>query len=192
MSAVPPPADGRGDQFFISQPTHNLWMNENHLSPLTCKLGLSPDAPLIPLDRTHGRLPALCVDSGMFHGAGRPPVVRVCFEEVFSELGGSRVGSASPLAARFRRWPLRTSGGPVTAVPLVAPRAAWRATFTHSGHFELTLCRFYLHRFGFLQRFCRRLRWFRLDNLRGRHLYFSSCRRPVILPRCPRLLNIKS
>lgn len=148
---------------------------------------LSPDTPLLPLARTAGHLPAFWVNSCMFHRVCRLLIIRVCSGPVWGGFGSGGGGPGPPVTARFEGCALR-SGAPLTPVPLRTPRAARRAAFTHSGHFERTLrsvSSSYLHRFGFLEGFSCSLHRLWLDNFWGWHFHFSGTllsppSRPVI------------
>lgn len=143
------------------------------LSPVVWILGLSCDAPLLPLTRTDAHFPGFGADSGVFHRAGRLPVIRVCLGPVRRRSGSA--GPGSPLTVCSGGCS-RRSGGPVTACALRAPRAAGGAAFTHSGHFERTVCavsRSYLHRFGFLDGFSCRLHCFGFNHFCCWHFYFK-------------------
>ncbi len=136
---------------------------------------LRSDTPLLPLTRAAAHLPAFWVNSSMFHRICRLPIIRVCSGPVWGGFGSGGGGPGPPFTTRFEGCALRP-GAPLAPVPLRTPRAARRAAFTHSGHFELTLGPVrssYLHLFGFLEGFSRSLHWLWLDNFCGWHFYFK-------------------
>lgn len=137
---------------------------------------LSPDPPLLPRTRTGGHLLAFWVNSSVFQRVSRPATVRVCLGAVCGGAGSGGAGPGSPLTARLYGCALRPGAPLAPAVPLRTPRAARRAAFTHSGHFEFIFCpvdRSYLHRFGLLEGFSCSLYRFLLYYLCGWHFYFK-------------------